>query len=316
MITENILNEITKKLSIITYYVRFKTHANLNDINIILENCFKNILNIVFDYNLINLNSEYSYPAIDLGDDNKKVAFQITSTNDISKIRGTLEKFNKYKLYEKYDNLKVLIIGEKKSYKPKFKIDTNYFKLENDVISVFELVKYIKNISIESQKEIINILDKIIGINNIDTLTNIESNEVTTIINIIQMLSNSNDDYELTDDKMPDPNHKINERFKEYKECLNGMFIDLSTIYANSYNKVISSLNIGTIQTKKIGAFLKKESVRRLIKFDNDIIAAYEDMVNMIEVRLKKSTNVGYDKNAIEYFIIKNIVDCNVFPNS
>ena len=316
MITENILNEITKKLSIVTYYVRFKTHANLNDINTILENCFKDILNVVFDYNLINLNNEYSYPAIDLGDNKKKFAFQITSTNDISKIRGTLEKFNKYKLYEKYANLKVLIIGEKKSYKPKIKIDTGYFKLENDVISVFELVKYIKNISIENQKQILNILDNTIGINNMDTLTNIESNEVTTIINIIQMLSNSNDDYELTDDKMPDPNHKINERFKEYKEYLNNMFIDLSTIYANSYNKVVSNLNIGTLQTKKIGAFLKKESISRLIKFDNDIIAAYEDMVNMIELKLKKNTNVGYDKNAIEYFIIKNIVDCNVFPNN
>ena len=39
-------------------------------------------------------------------------------------------------------------------------------------------------------------------------------------------------------------------------------------------------------------------------------------MVNMIELKLKKNTNVGYDKNAIEYFIIKNIVDCNVFPNN
>ena len=316
MDAENILNEIAKKLTFITYYVRFKTSANLNDINTILESCFKEILNIIFGYNLINLNNEYLYPAIDLGDSENKIAFQVTSTNDISKIRKTLEKFNKYKLYEYYDTLKILIIDDKKSYRPKITMDTNYFNLKNNIISVFELTKYIKDISITNQNKIIKILNEVIGKNNIDTTIDIESNEVNTIINIIQMLSNESIDEEIVDDNIPDPNHKINERFKEYKDYLNDMFIELSTIYAVSYNKVQTTLNLGTTQVKKMGAFLKKESMRRLIKFDNDIIAAYDDMVNMIELKLKAYTDTNFDKNAIEYFIIKNIVDCNVFPNN
>lgn len=316
MNAENIINEITKNLTLITYYIRFKTSANLNDINTILESCFKEILNIIFEYNLINLNNEYLYPAIDLGDNKNKIAFQITSTNDMSKIRKTLEKFSQYKLFETYDNLKILIIGEKKAYKPKISIDTNFFSLKSDIISVFELTKYIKDIGMEKQKRILKILNEIIENDNINTTINTESNEISTIINIIQMLSNESIDEEINDDNVPDPNHKINERFKEYKDYLNDMFIELSALYANSYNKVQANLNIGTTQIKKIATFLKKESVKRLIKFNNDIMMAYDDMVNMIESKLKAYNNMNFDKNAIEYFIIKNIVDCNVFPNN
>ncbi|MBE9217456.1 SMEK domain-containing protein [Dolichospermum flos-aquae LEGE 04289] len=40
------------------------------------------LLNTIYDYNLINLNSKNrSCPAIDLGDYNKKVCFQVTSTS-------------------------------------------------------------------------------------------------------------------------------------------------------------------------------------------------------------------------------------------
>lgn len=316
MNAENIINEITKKLTLITYYIRFKTSANLNDINTILESCFKEILNITFGYNLMNLNNEYLYPAIDLGDNKNKIAFQITSTNDMSKIRKTLEKFNQYKLFENYNNLKILIISEKKAYKPKISIDTNFFTLKNDIISVFELIKYIKDIGFEKQTRILKILNETIGNNNININVDIESNEISTIMSIIQMLSNESIDEEIGDDSIPNPNHKINERFKEYKDYLNDMFVELSTLYANSYNKVQANLNIGTTQVKKMATFLRKESMRRLIEFNNDIMMAYDDMVNMIESKLKEYNNMNFDKNAIEYFIIKNIVDCNVFPNN
>lgn len=313
---ENIINEITKKLTIVTYYIRFKTSANLNDINTLLESCFKEILNIIFSYKLINLNNEYLYPAIDLGDKENKVSFQITSTNDMSKIRKTLEKFKQNNLFENYDTLKILIIGEKKAYKPKVSIDTKYFNLKNNVISVFELTKSIKDLELDKQKRILEILNNVIENSNIDINSNFESNEINTIINIINMLSNESIDEEIDDDKIPNPSHKINERFKEYKDYLNDMFIELSILYASSYNKVQINLNVGTTQIKKMGAFLKKESMRSLIKYDNDFMLAYDDMVNMIESKLKSYNNMNYDKNAIEYFIIKNIVDCNVFPNA
>ena len=103
--------------------------------------------------------------------------------------------------------------------------------------------------------------------------------------------------------------------FKEYKDYLNDMYIELSSIYAPIYSKIETTLTIGTMQTKKISAYLKKISRRKLIEYDGDLMLAYDSLVNMLEDKLKNYSNINFDKNAIEYFIIKNIVDCNVFPN-
>ena len=103
---ENLINEIATNLSIIIYQVKLKNKANLNDINTLLETPFKDILNIIYDYNLINLNNKYLYPAIDLGDRSKKIAFQITSERSIQKIKDTIQRFEKNKLNIEYKKLK------------------------------------------------------------------------------------------------------------------------------------------------------------------------------------------------------------------
>ena len=49
-----------------------------------------------------------------MADFKNKVAFQITSTADIDKIKGTLESFSKYKLDQQFDVLYIYIITHKK----------------------------------------------------------------------------------------------------------------------------------------------------------------------------------------------------------
>lgn len=313
---ETLIASISRSLSLITYYIRCQNSANLNAINTLLETPFKEILNLIFELDLINLNSNYLYPAIDLGDINKKVAVQVTSTNDLSKIRYTINRFNEYKLFNKYNRLKILIIEEKKGYRPKIQVDTEYFSIKDDVISVFELTRYIKDLSIEKVRRINQILLDVIGNNNINENIEYESNEVKTIINIIQTISIESDNEEVCDDDVPDPNHKINHRFAEYREYLIQIFADLYPVYYPIFKKVDDQQNIGTIQSKKISAYLKKESRRELIESQGSLIIAYDNIVNKIEELLKRHTIVNYDKNAIEFYIIMNIIKCNVFPNT
>ena len=65
----------------------------LYDLNRYLEDFFKDILNIVYGYKLVNLNEERSNnPGLDLGDEAVKVAFQVTSTKSSDKVNTTLEK--------------------------------------------------------------------------------------------------------------------------------------------------------------------------------------------------------------------------------
>lgn len=53
----------------------------LFDINKYCEDMFCGLLNIVYELDLINLNKiDYNFPAVDLGDYNKRTCFQVTST--------------------------------------------------------------------------------------------------------------------------------------------------------------------------------------------------------------------------------------------
>ena len=161
---ENIINEISTNLSIIIYQVKLKNKANLNDINTLLETPFKDILNIIYDYDLVNLNNKYLYPAVDLGDKNKQITFQVTSERSIKKIKQTLKKFKDNNLDKEYRRLKFLVIDEKIKYSPKNNIDTTYFSLKDDVYSCFELINIIKNLELVKQEQINNILRCVIGI--------------------------------------------------------------------------------------------------------------------------------------------------------
>lgn len=94
---------ITEALSHIANKVNLHNHLNLQDINILLENFFRDILNIIYKDRLFkNLNAvESNFTAIDLGDDKKDLAIQITSTTAIGKVRNTIEKYKKEYGYKK-----------------------------------------------------------------------------------------------------------------------------------------------------------------------------------------------------------------------
>lgn len=85
-------------------------------INIHAENFLVPLLNEVFGLELENLNStkKKHFPAIDLADFKNRVAFQITSTSSLDKIRTTLETFSKYDLQNEFDVLYLYILTEKK----------------------------------------------------------------------------------------------------------------------------------------------------------------------------------------------------------
>ena len=96
------IGEIIDELANIANQVDIRTKLNLLELNIHLENFFREVLNILLDIRLQNLNNERSNaPGLDLGDPSKKIAFQITSQKTSAKINDTLKTVldNKIKEY-------------------------------------------------------------------------------------------------------------------------------------------------------------------------------------------------------------------------
>jgi len=110
---------ITDALSFIANKVELNNHLNLLDINILIENLFRDILNVIYkDRTFTNLNSEESnFTAIDLGDSKKDLAFQVTSTTSIGKVRKTIEKYK-----DDYGYKKVIMLYAKME-KPNRSVD-------------------------------------------------------------------------------------------------------------------------------------------------------------------------------------------------
>lgn len=117
---------------------------NYFDINKYCEDFFCDFLNALFDINLKNLNElKMNFPSVDLGDDEAGICYQVTSTNDIKKIKDTLEKFKAKKLYTKYDEINILILGKKKEYTSKIAYDQFDFDIKENVIDLKDLSRII-----------------------------------------------------------------------------------------------------------------------------------------------------------------------------
>lgn len=111
------INEITKNAARFVLEVEGFNALSQYHINIHAESFLIPVLNQVYHLNLENLNDtrKSNYPAIDLADFEKRIAFQITSTAELSKIEKTLKTFFQYKLHDKFDTLYIYIITKKKA---------------------------------------------------------------------------------------------------------------------------------------------------------------------------------------------------------
>ena len=107
------IGDIIDELASIAHQVETRCKLGLTDLNIYLENFFKEFLNKLLGLNLENLNTERcNEPGIDLGDKVSKKAFQITSQKGLPKIKQTVSKLTENNIND-FDCVNILIIGNK-----------------------------------------------------------------------------------------------------------------------------------------------------------------------------------------------------------
>jgi hypothetical protein len=102
-----VLNRIRTLLS------RFKEEVKIDNSNgefsrnIHAENVLLKVLNVAYDLDLHNVNYEEgkTFPAIDLRDEGRRTAFQITSTGTVDKVVHTLKECVKNGMDEQFDHL-------------------------------------------------------------------------------------------------------------------------------------------------------------------------------------------------------------------
>ena len=141
------------------------------DINCESENVLIPLLSEIYGHTeLKNLNvSEGSnFPAIDLGDEKTRTAYQITSTPTSEKVKDTLKKFVNHNLYERYDRLVIYILTEKQNIYQGWQFDKIIqrkfsFDKESDILDYRDLLKEISGFSLEQSRKVEKILEEHFG---------------------------------------------------------------------------------------------------------------------------------------------------------
>lgn len=309
------INKIIDLLSYLSSQIETAGGLHLYDRHIHSEDFFKRFLNLLYGYELVNVNlSEPNFPAIDLGDKNAKKCIQVTSDSSPAKIRKTIALFNENRLYEEYAGLTILIITKKGSY-ARTVFDTGGmfdFDIKRDIIDKEDIIKEVAAYpNIEDIKKVCEFLE--------DELdrpgqNGNPSNEVETIMDLVAFLSDGRGDGEETVTGDPDPEKKIMQRFASESDHLKTQIQEYLPLYHIARKEAESKLGLDKAMIILIRRFLMDKSLSILESCDQNPKKALEELVDYFAKELKDSGK-HYDHGAIKYYLLQEIINCNVFPN-
>ena len=136
-----------------------RNSLGLMDLSKYCENYFRDILNLIYGWDLEDLNvSGPTEKGLDLGDKNKKIAIQVTTTNTKQKIDKTLKNITDEHL-KKYNLFKILIIGDKQNSYSSFTNPKKVnFTVENNIIDICDLQRDICRLDIRVLKELFDLI--------------------------------------------------------------------------------------------------------------------------------------------------------------
>lgn len=171
MSTQENLVRLNKLFSVLQAEVKNETAASFSDIKNVLSELFlveplKLALNLP---GLVSLNAaeQRNFPAVDLADDSQRVAIQVTATTTAAKIKKTLRTFHDHKLYDRFDTLYIVILGDKKNYRVSLEgLSEDKFKFGSDtVLDISDIYTKLTQVSDQSSlKNVVELLQtKLIG---------------------------------------------------------------------------------------------------------------------------------------------------------
>ncbi|MEO7705392.1 MAG: SMEK domain-containing protein [Thermoflexales bacterium] len=175
-----ILNRIVELLALFSEQVRLSNAAGFFDINRISESALIPVFRIVYGLeDLKNLNIlKMNFPAVDLGDDVKKVSIQVTSTGDAEKVKETLTKFVAHGLESRFNKVLVFILTQKNPSYSKLPIQAATggkikFDPESDIHDFGDIAKYLQQLSLDDCEAVKQLLEDNFGAVNGDPIESI-----------------------------------------------------------------------------------------------------------------------------------------------
>lgn len=294
MNSKKYFNWIEKQLNILSERITERAKLNILDLNIYAENFYRDLLNLLYGYQLENANKkEQNCKGIDLIDKYNNIFIQVTSNTSKDKIKKSLEMAVKYlqEHEEYYDNdkviqFKLLYIGkENKESKQNIYNMTkeNYNSIQGDIIDKRSLLQSIYDAHIDKLKEVYNLFKKYFNENN---------NSSKLSLDIL------NTSLSIGDSELDDP------FIRTY-----GNIISFSDLNCKNYSFELFIENSGCLPIRKIE--ISKLTVRYNLDSDDDyddddifaqVFAEYSfgvSLNNLINIGKVCAVNIEFDNNVL-----------------
>lgn len=304
---------IINSLTWLSTQVSVHNKLNLTDINVHSENFYRDLLNLAFGYNLSNINIvDPNAAAIDLGDEGNSFAIQVTSTSSLAKTKHTVNKFIEKQLYEKYDRLVILNITTKTSHKDPTVGDESYsLNTKDDIWDIGDLAVKINDLELSKLKEISDFLNQQLHMKPTEGLPR----NVETILRLIELISD--EDHPAAGEGFlvePFPDEKINKRFADHSDFLKQEFLTLYQDYGAVLDSVEEESDIGQVKIRRVSQHLRVYSNKVLTECAGDPKKALEKLIDNF-IGMLSENGFEADTGAAQFYIVKHLIKCNVFPN-
>lgn len=294
---------------------KIEANASLRhlDANIELEPFFRDLLNRLFGWTLRSSNwtGPINQDSFDLDDRQSRVAVQVTSSVDATKLRKTLTSFLRSHRSD-FDRLVfVYPILKKTDSRADFSKQLAGFDFDpgRDRIDLRDLLRAIQNLPIDKQDEVSSLLRRELRPLGSALRMGADQN-VQAITEILLYISAGVPSSE--PEGQPDANRKML-RFREQAAYLKRQF----TEYVHCYRAVAEArraVGYDAVRSVRCAAWLKERSLAALAKYEDNAALAFDALVCQLLAKVHASGN-DCDDSAMRYFLADELIHCNVFPN-
>ncbi len=307
-------NYIEKKINEIAYRIESRGRLNILDFNQHSEIFYRDLLNKLYGWNLINLNEvKQNVEGIDLVDVDNKIIVQVSSTATKQKLNNSFSK----DIYKDYTGFTFKFISISRDFEVKnYKIPNNIYNLKfkenEDIIDKNKIFKKVFNLKILEQKDLYNFIKEEL-VNEIDILKT-DSN-LATIINIL-----ASENFVKFDTKYEINDFEINKKI-EYNNL-----VDIKGII-NDYKIYHSKINEMYITFDKCGvnkSFTILQTIRRKYfeacqETDNECEIFLIVINKVIEIVLNSNNyvEISYEELevCVEMIVVDAFIRCKIFEN-
>lgn len=310
MVRQEYFNEIEKRLSWLRSRVELRGSLNIYDQNIHCEYFYMHLLNMLYNWNLVNANTtDRNQPAFDLIFESQHIIVQVSSTNKKSKVQSSLDKLDtKYKGY----NFKFVSISKSSSHLRKYTYNTPVevsFDPKKDIYDIEKILSTISALTTEACKKVYDFITTELAYET--SQIKIETG-IATVINLLSEVDLQNCDisfnahtFEL-DDKVKINNinifRAIIEQYKSYYPIVDNIYNEYD---AQGKNKSFAVLQL-----------INREYLKLKDNHTGDSI--YYALSNRLKEQLNNSANLNnFSIEDIELYIDIVLVDafirCKIF---